>query len=263
MDSNWERWKRPIRNQLKSGQAWLRGYPFYYTRQLNPEAVDRYTHCWSESVTPIPDRGSAEIRQNRLWNLKQAASRIHYLRLDPGQIFSFCDRVGEPTLANGFREGPVFVRGQVETGVGGGLCLIATNTFRTFLLAGCSILERHCHSIDAYGESRFYELGQDAAVAYGYKDLIVRNPSPVPLQLRFEVLPEAGTVRSSLWGQSLCAWQVKVESRVLQKIPAPVPDGIPGWVVKTVRYISDRPKQSTNWASDYVTTSIYKPCLPS
>jgi vancomycin resistance protein VanW len=185
--NQWDLWKRPIRNGLKYSKALIQGYPFFYSHSQNPAQANRYSHLWVEFATPIPDRGTPEIRQNRLWNLQLAASKIDYLQLDPSQIFSFCDRVGEPTLTNGFRAGPVFVRGKVKTDVGSGLCLVATNLFNTFLLAGCQILERHCHSIDAYGESRFYQLGQDAAVAYGYKDLVIRNATMIPLQLRFQV----------------------------------------------------------------------------
>lgn len=273
MYDTWEFLKRPMRNRLKQGKAWLRGYPLHYARQQNPEAADRYAYCWCESSTPIPNCGTVEIHQNRLWNLQLAARRIHYLRLNPGKIFGFCDRIGNPTHQNGFRAGPVFVRGQVQTGFGGGLCLIATNVFRTFLLAGCEILERHCHSIDAYGEDRFYTLGQDAAVAYGYKDLILRNSSAVPLQLRFEVRPEHGLVCSSLWGEEPCPWAVTVESTVLEQLPTPFPHGIPGWVVKTVRYVSNHTGDDTNLDSmisatckgnkqpDYRATSVYEPCL--
>jgi vancomycin resistance protein VanW len=135
--------------------------------------------------------------------LKLASQKLNCLDINPQKIFSFSARIGEPTKANGFREAPVFVRGQVLTDVGGGLCLIATNVFNTLLYAGCEILERHCHSIDAYGESRFYELGQDAAVANGYKDLIIRNHSQIPLQLRFEVLEKEGKVVFGVMHQNL------------------------------------------------------------
>lgn len=267
--------KRSLRIGYKSAKNFLRGYPLFYARQQTSHHSHDYTHLWSESVTAIPDRGSPEIRKNRIANLQLATSRIHQLRLDSGQIFSFCHRVGDPTVRNGFKEGPVFVRGQVQTGVGGGLCLIATNLFHLFLTSGCQILERHCHSIDAYGVNRFYQLGQDAAVAYGYKDLIVRNHSAVPLQLRLEVLPETGQVISSLWGQSPDPWQVKVNSMVLQELPAPSVNGVSGWIVATQRYVRNLPTNLTPnpelqplpepllWQLDYHTISVYKPCAES
>lgn len=267
-------WKRPLRNWWKYSQALRRGYPFYYARQQNPQSADRYPYLLSEFDTPIPDRGTAEIRQNRIWNLQLAARRVDYLQLYPQQIFSFCDRVGEPTIARGFRTGFVFVRQEVRTDIGGGLCLMATNLFKTFLWSGCQILERHCHSIDAYGENRFYELGQDAAIAYGYKDLIIRNSTKIPLQLRFQVMPEMGKVTSSLWGESPHPWRIQVKSTQPQEIPSPVIDGISGWIVKTQRYIHDlsSPTYGTiesgedsnaPWKLEYCSTSIYQPCVPS
>lgn len=267
------RWKRPLRNAWKYSQALRCGYPFYYARQQQPDRTDRYPYLWSEFTTPIPDRGTSEIRQNRIWNLQLAARQIDYLELRPQQIFSFCDRIGDPTPARGFRAGPVFVRGEVRTDTGGGLCLMATNLFNTFLWAGFQILERHCHSIDAYGDDRFYQLGRDAAIAYGYKDLIVRNLSKIPLQLSFQVCPEAENVKSSLWGERQRPWQVQVESTVQQEIPPPFVDGIPGWIVETTRQICAFPPARdgilededaiAQWQLDYCSTSIYQPCTRS
>ncbi len=258
----WENCKRPIRNRLKQGKAFLRGYPFYYTRTQDPEFADRYGYLWSEFRTPIPDRGTPEIRANRLWNLQLAAERIHCLRLAPGAVFSFCDRIGEPTLKNGFRAAPVFIRGKVLTDVGGGLCLIATNLFNTFLQAGCEILERHCHSIDAYGDERFYPLGQDAAVAYGYKDLVVRNSSQIALQLRFQVLGDRGEVHSSVWGEQPYSIQIKIESKVLEEIPPAKADDCSGWIVETTRSVQKTSDLSLSpqWQLDYRTVSHYAPC---
>ncbi|AFY65749.1 VanW family protein [Geitlerinema sp. PCC 7407] len=254
-------WKRPIRNALKHSKALVKGYPFYYAGQQEPQPQEPYPHLWHEATTPIPDRGTPEIRQNRLWNLHLAAQKLDYLQIPPGRIVSFCHRVGEPTLRNGFRAGPVFVQGQVRTDVGGGLCLLATSLFQAFLWAGWEILERHCHSIDAYGEGRFYPLGQDAAVAYGYKDLMVRNVWAVPLQLRLQVLPAQGVVASSVWGRSPCPVAVKVESQVLARLAPSSEAGVPGWQVETRRYLRDRlSEREQGWTLDYQTTSLYHPC---
>jgi vancomycin resistance protein VanW len=257
--------KRSLRAGYKYAKNLLRGYPFAYARQQIGQSPQSKGYLWYEVTTPIPDRGTPEIRHNRIANLELAASRIHQLQLDPGKIFSFCDRVGAPTLRNGFKAGPVFVRGQVQTGVGGGLCLIATNLFDLFLYAGCQILERHSHSIDAYGANRFYELGEDAAVAYGYKDLMIRNQSCIPLRLNLQIRPDIGQVISSLWGQSPCPWEVKVNSAIVEEIPATFGNGLSGWVVTTERHIRDRqPKFDADpWQLNYHTTSVYNPCVDS
>ena len=53
--------------------------------------------------------------------------------------------------------------------------MIATNLDQLFLYNGCTILERHNHSIDAYGEGRFYKPGEDAAIVFSYRDLVFRS----------------------------------------------------------------------------------------
>lgn len=81
----------------------------------------------------------------------------------------------------------MLVRSQVQTGVGGGLCLVAASLFDTFLVSGFQILEQQCHSIDDCGDSRLYQLGRDASISCGYyKDFIVRNGSLLaPGRLKF------------------------------------------------------------------------------
>jgi vancomycin resistance protein VanW len=252
--------KRVIRHSLKQGKAYLKGHAFHYARQQDAGGAGLYGHLWAEFKTPIPDRGSPQIRADRLWNLQLAQQQIDGLLLPPGTIFSFSQRVGEPSLRRGYRAGPVFTQGKVAAGAGGGLCLLATNLFNTFLWSGCEVLERHCHSIDAYGEQRFYPLGRDAAVAYGYKDLVVRNSTGFPLQLRLAVLSTTGEVASSLWGQQACSFQVAIESRVLQEIPPFTDDQLPGWRAEMVRMVRELKAPEDPWEVSYHGISDYAPC---
>jgi len=251
--------KRVIRQWLKQGQACLKGHAFRYAC-LQDAAATQYGHLWAAFKTPIPDRGTPQIRADRLWNLQLAAQHIDGLLLPAGAIFSFSHRVGEPSLRRGYRAGPVFVKGKVSVGAGGGLCLMATNLFNTFLLSGCEVLERHCHSIDAYGEQRFYALGRDAAVAYGYKDLVMRNSTAIPLQLRVHVVATTGEVASSLWGEKPCPLQVAVESRVLQELAPNADDQLPGWVTETVQKVRHVRAADAGWVVNYHGISDYAPC---
>lgn len=257
--------KRPLRVGIKYGITCLKGYPLYYSRVQQPNVDPHFSHLWASCETPIPQRGTPEVRANRIWNLQLAANRLHGLILQPGQIFSFWNRVPSPTVTNGFREGPVFVQGRVITDIGGGLCLVATNLFNTALAGGCEILERHGHSIDPYGDQRFFTLGQDASVAYGYKDMILRNWEKTTLKLAFEVLPEQGVVKSSLWGVDPYSMAVKIDSQILEELPPETTTGIPGWRVETTRWVC--PKQIlessdlvNHWQITYRAVTVYKPC---
>lgn len=260
--------KRSLRIGLKFAKDIRQGYLLSYaSRQAS--SSHKYPYLWCESKTPIPDRGCPEVRKNRIFNLQRATRSIHQLQIEPKRVFSFCNRVGDPSLRNGYRAGAVFVGGKVQTGAGGGLCLIATNLFHLFLNAGCEILERHAHSIDAYGRDRFYKLGQDAAIAYGYKDLIIRNQSEIPLVLNLQVQPAHGQVVSSLWGQSPCPWQVEVSSIVLQELRSNLSNGISGWEVETRRIVSAKetshpttaqPSWNSSYCENYCAKSLYAPC---
>jgi vancomycin resistance protein VanW len=63
---------------------------------------------------------------------------------------------------------------------------MSTVLYNVGLLGGLEILERHCHSIDLYGEDRYFELGRDASIEYGYLDLRLRNPHDFPVLLVVE-----------------------------------------------------------------------------
>ena len=103
MNQIWQDFKKPIRNSLKYAKVLVKGYPFHYANQQNHDHRDRYLYKWTEFSTPIPDRGTFQIRANRIWNLKLASQKLNCLDINPQKIFSFSARIGEPTKANGFR----------------------------------------------------------------------------------------------------------------------------------------------------------------
>lgn len=262
--------RRQLRTCLTYGQTLVKGYPFRYGRSQRLDQAQQYPHCWSEFETVIPHRpGADEANANRLWNLQQAARHIDGLVLEPGQLFGFWNRIPKPTRGNGFRAGPAFKRGQVTTDMGGGLCLISTNLFNVLLLAGCEILERHSHSMDPYGDRRFFPLGRDAMVYHGYRDLIVRNTSTAAVQLRLAVLPETGLVLAQLWGEHLCPVAVRLESAILDSLPNPDPGQMPGYRTRLQRWtrpqanggeFADWAEPLPGWRLDYTALSCYRPC---
>jgi vancomycin resistance protein VanW len=250
--------KSHIRRSLKYGRTLLRGYPFYYGQIQDVPSANNYPYEWSHSTTTIKQRdGFANINQNRLWNMHLAVGKIDCFKLNPRQIFSFANSVGNPTVANGFREGPTLVNGQLQTESGGGLCQVSTTIYQALLMGGLEILERHNHSSDIHGSDRFFTLGQDAAVADGYKDLIARNHSQIPLMLRLQVLSEESVVKASVWGMKPCPFHIEIKSKVLAELPSPVAGGMSGWQVQTIRNL--RPNDTSDWETDYSHIDIYQP----
>lgn len=236
-----------------------RRYPISFQRQIgSPSEGDQQfnsQYMWHKSLTPIPVRGNEYIQQNRIHNLDQAINSLNNLLIAPNQTFSLVSMIGETSAANGYREGPVFIDGSVSSGVGGGLCLIATNLYQLFLYCGCKIIERHNHSIDAYGNERFYVLGEDAAISSTYKDLVIKNPFNFSLHLQIRISGEF--VESTLHCTRESPLKVHIESVVVDKKFPNTHQKNVGWTVYTMRFI--RRNNSTRWVNDYSSFSIYAP----
>jgi len=130
------------------------------------------------------------VYDNKMHNLALVQSRLDGVTLGPGELFSFWRLVGRPDEVHGFRVASNFIAGKVGFAEGGGICQLTSALYNAALLAGLDMLERHAHSIDAYGPSRYVPLGRDATVVYGYKDLQFRNASAVPMTLRIRISPD-------------------------------------------------------------------------
>lgn len=263
MKSFLREFKKQLKHTQKSTQYWLQGHSAQYARTQNPTAAAHYPYVWHQCVTPIRQRaGLPDINANRLWNMQLAAAAIDGLELAPGQIFRFWERLPHPTAANGFRAGPMLIRGRLMNATGGGLCQISTTLFNVLLWGGLEIVERHNHSLDVHGDRRFFTLGQDATVAYGYKDLIARNSTGIPLWLRLQVFPDEQQVKASLWGAVPRPMQVQVDSQVLAKLPPPTPHGMAGWRVATQRTAISHDRADAVPEITYSTVDTYHPHVP-
>src|SRR3989441_6893397 len=134
------------------------------------------------------------VYDNKMHNLALVQSRLDRVTLRPAELFSFWRLVGQPDEAHGFKVASNFIDGKVTFAEGGGICQLTSALYNAALFAGLDILERHAHSIDAYGPSRYVPLGRDATVVYGYKDLQFRNATAVPMTLRIRISPDHAEV---------------------------------------------------------------------
>ncbi len=134
------------------------------------------------------------VYDNKMHNLALVRSRLDGVTMRPGELFSFWRLVGQPDEAHGFKVASNFIGGKLGFAEGGGICQLTSALYNAALLAGLDILERHAHSIDAYGPSRYVPLGRDATVVYGYKDLQFWNATAVPMTLRILISPDHAEV---------------------------------------------------------------------
>jgi vancomycin resistance protein YoaR len=117
---------------------------------------------------------------NRIHNVQLVAHLVDGALIAPGATFSFNGTTGERTAAKGFLEAPVIVHGELETGLGGGVCQVSTTVFNAAYEAGLPITARTNHALYI----SHYPLGRDATVDYPDIDLKFVNDTPHWLLLR-------------------------------------------------------------------------------
>ena len=110
---------------------------------------------------------------NRLSNIRLVLSMINGICLEPGESFSFNQTVGQRTTERGFKTATAYSGGKVTEEVGGGICQVSTTLFNAVVKADLKVDERHSHSLTV----SYVDLGKDAAVDWGNKDLRFTNTS--------------------------------------------------------------------------------------
>lgn len=128
----------------------------------------------------------------KLHNMRKAIQQLDRLEIPPGGILSFWKIVGNPGERQGFLPGRNIINGNLVVDYGGGLCQLSSAMYELALRTGMEVLERHAHSTNVYTpETSYTPLGLDATLAYGYKDLRLKNNYPFPICFAFE-LSDAG-----------------------------------------------------------------------
>jgi len=117
---------------------------------------------------------------NRIHNVQLVAQLLDGHLIAPGATFSFNQATGARTAAKGFREAPVIINGEVQTGLGGGVCQVSTTVFNAAYEAGLKITSRTNHALYI----SHYPLGRDATVDYPDVDLRFVNDTNHWLLLR-------------------------------------------------------------------------------
>ena len=119
-------------------------------------------------------KGSSETRAH---NVRLASSRLNNLTLMPGDQVSVSELMLPRTSANGYKSGTYIVNGVMESGIGGGVCQVASTLYNALLYAEIQIDERHNHSISV----SYLQPGRDATISEDYKDLKFTNNLSSPI----------------------------------------------------------------------------------
>jgi vancomycin resistance protein YoaR len=159
-------------------------------------------------------------------NLALAAKAVHGRVLLPGETYSFNKEAGERSVQRGYRYANVVVGNRLVPDVGGGICQITTTLFNAAAESGLEFPEIHAHGIPV----DYADPGCDAAVAWNYLDLKVRNAFETPVVLGAWV--EDGTVTVRVFGKPNDS-TYELDPVVLEEYPE---EGMnPGLLVETYR----------------------------
>lgn len=141
----------------------------------------------------------------RMINIRTAASKLDGVVLAPGETLSFNQVVGERTIEAGFTMAPEIVDDELQDGIGGGTCQVASTLHAATIFGALEIVERQSHS----RPSSYVQPGLDATVAWGKVDLKIRNNRAEPVMIH-AFLSKPTAVRVELLG---AAPQAKVDYR--------------------------------------------------
>lgn len=126
-------------------------------------------------------------------NIEQGAKALDGVVIEPYGELSFNEIVGDRSFQRGFMPANEIARGRVVDGIGGGVCQVATALHAAALRAGFEILEHYVHS----KRPKYAGRGLDTAVAWGLKDLRIRNPYGDYVRIRSGA--RSGTLSLEFW----------------------------------------------------------------
>lgn len=150
---------------------------------------------------------------NRTFNVKVAAAALDGQVIMPGKSFSFNDIVGPRSSEAGYKDAKVIINNEFVDSLGGGVCQVSTTLYNALLQADVKITERSNHSLVV----KYVPLGQDAAVAYGYKDLKFTNNLPCAVIMKSTISGGALTIK--LFGDTSLKKTADVKNTIIKEYP--------------------------------------------
>ncbi|SFJ53901.1 Vancomycin resistance protein YoaR, contains peptidoglycan-binding and VanW domains [Halobacillus dabanensis] len=118
--------------------------------------------------------------KGRTTNISLATESINNHVVFPGEVFSFNKVVGKRTKEKGYVRAPVIVRGELEDGIGGGICQVSSTLFNAADNAGLKIVERYSHS----RKVPYVPPGRDATVSWYGPDFTFKNEFNTPVLIQ-------------------------------------------------------------------------------
>jgi vancomycin resistance protein VanW len=125
------------------------------------------------------------LQHNKVVNLRLAVASMNGILIKPGETFSIWYLVGKPSEKRGYKPGLVLNQGNIETGIGGGLCQLGNLIFWMALHSPLRVTERYRHGYDVFPDiNRSIPFACGATLSYNYVDLQLKNETSQTFQIR-------------------------------------------------------------------------------
>lgn len=116
-------------------------------------------------------------QKNRSHNIELAVKALDRTVVKPGEVFSLNEVLGPRQPEFGYKDAVTFIRGEISSSSGGGVCQISSTVYNGALLANMEMIRRSHHSMPVH----YVPMGRDATVFYGQIDLQFKNSLTHPV----------------------------------------------------------------------------------
>jgi len=144
--------------------------------------------------------------ENRNHNLMLACKAMDGIILQPGDVFSYNDTLGQRTKERGYKKAGAYSGWELVQSYGGGICQGSSTIYCAALYADLEIVVRKNHGYKV----GYIPVGLDATVNWGGPDFQFRNNTHFPIKIAAEV--SDGHVKVTLLGTEERDYYVEMES---------------------------------------------------
>ncbi len=155
---------------------------------------------------------TGDEHKDRTHNLKVGSTAIDGFVLQPGEVFSFNEVVGDRSAENGYRYGTGISGGTLVDVLGGGICQVSSTIFGASFFGGLEVVSARPHS----RPSSYVDMGLDSTVVWPSVDMKVRNPYDFPVVLHMTV--SSGKVHAEVLGPRR-PYQIAFERTLEESVP--------------------------------------------
>lgn len=159
---------------------------------VEPEISEAAAKEKYKTISSVTTKTTSNSRRNT--NVRLSCEAINGIVLQPGEEFSFNERVGERTEAKGYKGAAAYNNGEVVEEIGGGVCQTSSTLYNAVLKAGLKTTMRRSHTF----EPSYVTPGTDATVSWGGPDYKFVNNSSTAIGLKASYADQKCTI--SIYG---------------------------------------------------------------